>query len=158
QAGFTYQISDGIYFDVKAYELAGHQYGQLSNLDQVKEGARVEPNKDKKDPRDFALWKFSYPQGRDFHTSQDDPKTRRHMEWPSPWGLGFPGWHIECSAMSTKYLGEQFDIHLGGEDLRSTHHPNEIAQAEAVTGKQFVTYWLHGAFLQVDGGRMGKSL
>lgn len=146
QVGFTYRISDGIYFDVQAYESAGHNYGQLSTLDQVKAGARVEPNPEKKHPRDFALWKFS------------PTEEKRQMEWDSPWGVGFPGWHIECSAMSMKYLGKQFDIHLGGEDLRSTHHPNEIAQAEAVTGKQFVRYWLHGAFLLVDGGRMGKSL
>jgi cysteinyl-tRNA synthetase len=145
--GFTYKISDGIYFDVAKYEQAGNKYGGLSNLDQIKEGARIEPNPEKKDPRDFALWKFS-------------PKdTKRQMEWESPWGVGFPGWHIECSAMSIKYLGEQIDIHIGGEDLRSTHHPNEIAQSECATGKKpFVKYWLHCAFLQVDGGRMGKSL
>lgn len=159
KAGFTYTIEDGVYFDVKAYETAGHTYGKLSTIDQVKAGARVEPNPDKRDPRDFALWKFSYPHGRAFDSSKDNPSAQRHMEWPSPWGVGFPGWHIECSAMSMKYLGERFDIHVGGEDLRSTHHPNEIAQAEAATGKQpFVAYWLHGAFLQVDGGRMGKSL
>lgn len=145
--GFAYQTSDGIYFDTKAYEAAGNVYGELSNLHEIREGARVEPNPEKRDPRDFALWKFS------------PPGERRHMEWESPWGVGFPGWHIECSAMSCKYLGEQFDIHLGGEDLRSTHHPNEIAQAEAATGKKpFVKYWVHGAFLLVDGGRMGKSL
>ena len=80
------------------------------------------------------------------------------MEWESPWGIGFPGWHIECSAMSMKYLGESFDIHVGGEDLQSTHHPNEIAQSEAATDKPFVKYWIHGASLKVDGGRMGKSL
>ncbi len=147
KAGFTYQIDDGVYFDTKAYEEAGNKYGELSNIDQVKAGARVEPNVKKKDPRDFALWKFS-------------PKDKkRQMEWESPWGKGFPGWHIECSAMSRKYLGEQFEVHAGGEDLRSTHHPNEIAQAEAASGKKpFVKYWIHGAFLQVDGGRMGKSL
>jgi len=145
--GFTYKTSDGIYFDVIAYEKTGNKYGELSTLDVRKEGARVEPNPEKKDPRDFALWKFSYP------------KEKRHMEWDSPWGRGFPGWHIECSAMSMKYLGDQFDIHLGGEDLRSTHHPNEIAQSEAATDhKPFVKYWIHGAFLLVDGGRMGKSL
>jgi len=145
--GFTYKIDDGIYFDVSSYEAKGIKYGELSNLDQIKEGARVEPNPQKKDPRDFALWKFS-PNG---------PK--RDMEWNSPWGVGFPGWHIECSAMSMKYLGEQFDIHTGGEDLRSTHHPNEIAQSEGATAKvPFVKYWIHGAFLTVDGGRMGKSL
>lgn len=159
QAGFAYKISDGIYFDVDKYEATGHQYGQLSNLDKIKEGARVEENKEKHGPRDFALWKFSYPNGRNFDPQQDDPQTRRHMEWDSPWGLGFPGWHIECSAMSMKYLGDQFDIHVGGEDLRSTHHPNEIAQSECATNKSpFVKYWVHGAFLLVDGGRMGKSL
>jgi len=147
EAGFTYQIDDGVYFDTKAYEEAGNEYGELSNIDQVKVGARVEPNLQKRDPRDFALWKLS----------PEDEK--RQMEWESPWGKGFPGWHIECSAMSRKYLGEQFEVHAGGEDLKSTHHPNEIAQAEASSGKKpFVKYWVHGAFLQVDGGRMGKSL
>lgn len=145
--GLAYTISDGIYFDVAEYEKKGNKYGELSNLDQIKEGARVEVNEEKKDPRDFALWKFS-PKGN-----------KRDMEWESPWGLGFPGWHIECSAMSMKYLGEQFDLHLGGEDLKSTHHPNEIVQSEATTDKKpFVKYWMHGAFLLVDGGRMGKSV
>ncbi len=143
--GFAYKITDGIYFDTLAYEKAGNTYGELSNLDRTRE-ARVEENKEKRNERDFALWKFS-PVGE-----------KRHMEWESPWGVGFPGWHIECSAMSMKYLGEQFDLHLGGEDLKSTHHPNEIAQSEAVTGKKpFVKYWMHGAFLLVDGGKMGKS-
>jgi len=146
--GFVYRIADGIYFDTVKFESMGFKYGELSTLDQIKFGARLEPNPEKKDPRDFALWKFS-PEGG----------TRRQMEWQSPWGVGFPGWHIECSAMSTKYLGDQFDIHVGGEDLRSTHHPNEIAQAEGATGKHpFVKTWVHGAFLLVDGGRMGKSL
>ncbi|NMC35644.1 cysteine--tRNA ligase [Candidatus Beckwithbacteria bacterium] len=157
--GMTYRIDDGIYFDVGKYETEGNTYGELSNIDQVREGARVEPNPQKKDPRDFALWKFSYPKGRSFDQAQDDVASRRHMEWDSPWGVGFPGWHIECSAMSRKHLGDQFDIHIGGEDLRSTHHPNEVAQSECATGKKpFVKYWMHGAFLQVDGGRMGKSL
>ncbi len=145
--GLAYTISDGIYFDTKAYESAGFIYGELSNLESIKEGARVEINPEKKNPRDFALWKFS-PKGE-----------KRDMEWESPWGIGFPGWHIECSAMSEKYLGEQFDIHLGGEDLKSTHHPNEIAQSQGASGKKpFVKYWIHGAFLQVAGGKMGKSL
>lgn len=146
--GLTYQITDGIYFDTVAYETkSGEKYGVLSTLDEIKEGARVEVNPEKKNARDFALWKFT-PNG-----------TRRDMEWESPWGMGFPGWHIECSAMSMKYLSTQFDIHAGGEDLRSTHHPNEIAQSEGATGKiPFVKYWIHGAFLTVDGGRMGKSL
>jgi len=146
EKGFTYKITDGIYFDTAAYEKAGYKYGELSTLDEIKFGARLEPNQEKRDPRDFALWKFS------------PTDEKRQMEWESPWGVGFPGWHIECSAMSTKYLGDQFDIHLGGEDLRSTHHPNEIAQAEGATGhKPFVKYWIHGAFILVDGGRMGKS-
>lgn len=145
---FTYKIIDGIYFDTVKFEAMGFKYGELSNLDEMKKGARLEPNPEKKNPRDFALWKFSQSDG-----------TKRQMEWQSPWGVGFPGWHIECSAMSTKYLGDQFDIHVGGEDLRSTHHPNEIAQSEGATGKRpFVTTWVHGAFLLVDGGRMGKSL
>jgi len=147
KAGFTYKTSDGIYFDIEAYEKRGHKYGELSNIDEAKAGARVEENMEKRDPRDFALWKFS-PEDKN-----------RDMEWESPWGKGFPGWHIECSAMSQKYLGNQFDIHTGGEDLRSTHHPNEIAQSETACGcSPFVKYWLHGAFLLVNGGRMGKSL
>jgi len=145
--GLTYKISDGIYFDTQAYLKVGRRFSPLSTLDKIKEGARVARNPEKKNPRDFSLWRFS-PKGK-----------KREMEWQSPWGIGFPGWHIECSAMSIKYLGEQFDIHLGGEDLRSTHHPNEILQSEAATGKKpFVKYWLHGAFIKVDGGRMGKSL
>lgn len=143
----TYKIDDGIYFNTVAFEQKGYKYGELSNLDKIKAGARVEFNQQKKNPRDFALWKFS-------------PKDeKRDMEWESPWGVGFPGWHIECSAMSMNYLGEQFDIHVGGEDLKSTHHPNEIAQSEGATDKApFVKCWMHGAFLQVDGGKMGKSL
>lgn len=149
--GFTYKITDGIYFDTVKFEAMGFKYGELSNLDEMKKGARLEPNPEKKNPRDFALWKFS--------PSASSGQVRRQMEWQSPWGVGFPGWHIECSAMSTKYLGDQFDIHVGGEDLRSTHHPNEIAQTEGATGKHpFVTTWVHGAFLLVDSGRMGKSL
>lgn len=145
--GLTYKIADGIYFDTVKYEQNGSKYGELSTIDEVRAGARVEPNPEKRNPRDFALWKLS------------PANEKRQMEWDSPWGKGFPGWHIECSAMSMKYLGEQFDLHMGGEDLRSTHHPNEIAQAEGATGKKpFVKYWLHGAFLLVDGGRMGKSL
>lgn len=142
EKGFAYKISDGIYFDTRKFP----RYGELSTLREINEGARVEINPQKRNPRDFALWKFS-PKGE-----------KRQMEWESPWGIGFPGWHIECSAMAMKYLGETFDIHVGGEDLRSTHHPNEMAQSEAATGKTFVKYWVHGAFLLVDGGRMSKSL
>ena len=147
KAGFTYTITDGVYFDTVAYEAAGHTYGKLSSLEEIKEGARIPKNKEKKNPRDFALWKFNPTVGE------------REMEWTSPWGMGFPGWHIECSAMASKYLGDQFDIHLGGEDLRATHHPNEIAQSEAACGcSPFVKYWLHSGFLLIDGGRMGKSI
>ena len=147
--GLTYKTSDGIYFNVKKYEDEGNTYGELSNIDQIRiEGQRIAENVEKRDKRDFALWKF-------FATGQK----RHNMQWKSPWGEGYPGWHIECSAMSMKYLGPQFDIHIGGEDLKSTHHPNEIAQSESATGcKPFVKYWMHGAFLTVDGGRMGKSL
>ena len=144
--GYTYQTSDGVYFNTSKFKA----YGKLSNLDEIKEGARVEVNLEKKNPRDFALWKLS--------PSVTSEQTQRHMEWDSPWGKGFPGWHIECSAMSMKYLGESFDIHVGGMDLKSTHHPNEIAQSEAVTGKTFVNYWVHGAFVLVDNKRMSKSL
>lgn len=142
--GYTYEISDGIYFDTSKMP----DYGKLSSLDEIKAGARVEINPEKRNQRDFALWKFS---------PSADSGSKRQMEWKSPWGKGFPGWHIECSAMSMKYLGESFDIHTGGIDLKETHHPNEIAQAEAVTGKEFVKYWMHGAFILVNGERMSKS-
>ncbi|MBU4098258.1 cysteine--tRNA ligase [Patescibacteria group bacterium] len=160
--GYAYQISDGVYFDTSRFK----DYGKLSDMDQIREGVRVEVNPEKRNPRDFALWKFSYPEGRSFDSAlrqaqgvaQDDIASRRQMEWESPWGVGFPGWHIECSAMGMKYLGESFDIHAGGIDLKQTHHPNEIAQAEAATGKQFVKYWVHSAFVLVAGERMSKSL
>lgn len=142
---FTYQTTDGVYFDTAKIK----NYGHLAklNIQGLKEGYRVKKNSEKKNMTDFALWKFS-------------PKDeRRDMEWPSPWGVGFPGWHIECSAMIFKELGEQIDIHGGGVDLIPTHHTNEIAQSEAISGKSpFVRYWLHGEFLLIDGGRMGKSL
>jgi cysteinyl-tRNA synthetase len=149
--GFFYKTEDGIYFDVIAFEKDGNKYGELSNLQDIKAGARVDVIEGKKDPRDFALWKFS--------PKSFDSAGKRQMEWDSPWGVGFPGWHIECSAMSMKYLGEQFDIHTGGEDHISTHHPNEIAQSEAATGKKpFAKYWFHTAFLLIDGVKMSKSL
>lgn len=141
EKGFTYQTSDGIYFDTTKLS----DYGKLSNLDQIDEGARIEANPEKKNPRDFALWKFS------------PTDEQRQMEWESPWGVGFPGWHIECSAMAMKYLGPSFDIHVGGIDLRETHHPNEIAQSEAATGQKFANFWVHGAFILVQGERMSKS-
>lgn len=143
EQGYTYIISDGVYFDTSKLK----DYGKLSTLDRKDEGvARVEANPEKRNPRDFALWKFS-------------PKDeKRQMEWKSPWGKGFPGWHIECSAMSMKYLGESIDIHTGGVDHISVHHTNEVAQSEAATHKKFVDYWVHTAFMLVSGQKMSKSL
>lgn len=142
--GFTYKIDDGVYFDTSKAK----DYGKLAgtDIDAIKEGARIEPNPQKKNPTDFALWKLS------------NIEEHRWQEWDSPWGLGFPGWHLECSAMIKAELGDTIDIHVGGEDLKMIHHPNEIAQSECAWGKDFVKYWVHGTFLQVDGGRMGKSL
>jgi cysteinyl-tRNA synthetase len=143
EQGYTYITSDGVYFDTSKLK----DYGKLSTLDQIKTGiARVDVNPEKRNPRDFALWKFS-------------PKDeKRQMEWKSPWGKGFPGWHIECSAMSMKYLGESMDIHTGGVDHISVHHTNEIAQSEAATHKKFVNFWVHTAFMLVAGQKMSKSL
>jgi cysteinyl-tRNA synthetase len=144
EKGYTYRTSDGIYFDTLKFP----DYARLSNrnLDALLEGARVERNPEKRNPTDFALWKFS-PEG-----------ARRQMEWESPWGIGFPGWHIECSAMSMKFLGDHLDIHCGGADHIDVHHTNEIAQSEAATGKPFFRFWMHGAFLQITGGKkMAKS-
>ncbi len=140
--GYTYQTSDGIYFDTSKFK----NYGKLAklNMQELKAGARVEM-REKKNNTDFALWKFSEKPGV------------RQQEWESPWGLGFPGWHIECSAMSIKYLGEHFDIHTGGEDHVPVHHTNEIAQSECATGKKFVNYWLHSAFLNFKGEKVSKS-
>lgn len=144
--GFAYTIDDGIYFDTSKFFTYGALTGQ--NLEELKVGARVEPNPQKKNPTDFALWKFSPPAGG----------AKRDMEWSSPWGTGFPGWHIECSAMSRKHLGDQIDIHTGGADLIPIHHTNEIAQSEATSGKTpFVKYWVHGQFIMVDGQKMSKS-
>lgn len=167
--GYAYEISDGIYFDTSKFK----DYGKIARLDiqGQKEGARVEANPEKRNHTDFALWKFSYTSGRSFDSAQDDAAKRRQMEWESPWGIGFPGWHIECSAMSLKYLGDTYDasgifhgehsrtidIHCGGIDHLTVHHPNEIAQSEAATGKLFVKYWLHGEFMVIDEKRMGKS-
>lgn len=143
--GFTYKTDDGIYFNtsnVSDYTKLSHQ-----NLEKLKEGARVEINNQKKNSTDFALWKFS-PENE-----------KRQMEWNSPWGIGFPGWHIECSAMSVKHLGEHFDIHCGGIDAIDLHHTNEIAQTESATGiKPWVNYWIHGEHLILeDGKKMSKS-
>ena len=141
--GFTYIIDDGVYFDTSKVK----NYGKLAklNIKGLRAGARIEMVPGKRSITDFALWKFS-PTGK-----------KRDMEWDSPWGKGFPGWHIECSAMSMKYLGEHFDVHTGGIDHIPVHHTNEIAQSESATGKKFVNYWLHGAFLELKEARMGKS-
>lgn len=143
--GMTYQTRDGVYFDTTK----AHNYTELSGkkLEDLLVGARVEPNADKKHPADFALWKFSPKDG-----------LRRQMEWESPWGVGFPGWHIECSAMSTKYLGQPFDIHTGGVDLIFPHHTNEIAQSYSAYQKPLANFWLHNEFMMVDGQKMSKSL
>jgi cysteinyl-tRNA synthetase len=143
--GYTYKTSDGIYFDVSKFPKYGELAGQ--SLEEKEAGARVEVNPEKRHPADFALWKFSPMEGA----------KRRQMEWQSPWGIGFPGWHIECSAMSTKYLGQPFDIHCGGVDHIYTHHPNEIAQSEAAEGVKMANFWLHGEFMTVESRRMGKS-
>ena len=146
--GFAYDTPEAVYFDVTKFNKYGEAFGQ--KLEDKKVGVRTEvkTGEHKKHPADFALW-FKRVGRFENHT----------MHWESPWGDGFPGWHIECSAMSMKYLGEQFDIHTGGEDHLSIHHPNEIAQAEAATGKiPFVNYWMHTAFLMVDGKKMSKSL
>jgi len=142
--GYTYKTSDGIYFDTAKLDSYGRLGGQ--SLEEKEAGARVEVNPEKRQATDFALWKFS-------------PKDqKRDMEWKSPWGTGFPGWHIECSAMSEKYLGAPFDIHTGGIDHIPVHHENEIAQTLGARGSHLANYWLHNAFLNVDGGKMSKSL
>lgn len=142
--GYTYRTRDGVYFDTSKLS----DYGVLGghSREGFKAGARVSEG-DKRRPTDFALWKFA------------PGPTQRQMEWPSPWGVGFPGWHIECSAMSQHYLGNFIDIHTGGIDHIAIHHSNEIAQSESATGcKPFVNYWMHGEFLEVtDGQRMAKS-
>jgi cysteinyl-tRNA synthetase len=142
--GFTYKITDGVYYDTSKFP----KYADFAGLDLAdqKEGARVKINPEKRNPSDFALWKFS---------TKDH---KRDMEWESPWGIGFPGWHLECSAMAMKYLGETIDIHTGGIDHIPVHHTNEIAQSEAATGKRFANYWLHNNFLLIDGTKISKSL
>jgi cysteinyl-tRNA synthetase len=139
--GLAYQAGGDVYFAVGKWP----EYGKLSHRDlsELQAGARVEVNPDKRDPLDFALWKGAKP---------GEPT------WDSPWGPGRPGWHIECSAMSSKYLGRGFDIHGGGEDLIFPHHENEIAQSEGATGEPFARYWLHNAFLELKGEKMAKSL
>jgi cysteinyl-tRNA synthetase len=140
--GYTYRTSDGIYFDTSKQP----GYGHLARLDKagLEAGKRIDQG-EKKSPTDFALWKFS------------PPGEKRQMEWESPWGKGFPGWHIECSAMAQKYLGDYFDIHCGGEDHLPVHHTNEIAQTEARVGTRLANFWMHGYFLLANDAKMAKS-
>ena len=142
QKGYTYKIDDGIYFDTAKFP----EYGQLSNMPQEEDvsQSRIGVNAQKHNSKDFALWKFV---------------DQSHiMKWDSPWGVGCPGWHIECSAMGLKYLGDRFDIHTGGEDHYYIHHENEIAQSDCAVGHKVVKTWMHCAFLLVDGSKMSKSL
>jgi len=138
EKGYTYKTSDGVYFDISKFST----YGRLGKIDinALQEGARVEVNSEKKHPADFAVWKNG------------------ELGWDSVWGKGFPGWHIECSAMAFATLGKQIDIHTGGVDLMGTHHNGEIAQCEAATGKRFSQYWMHNEHIQIDDGKIGKSL
>jgi cysteinyl-tRNA synthetase len=142
EKGFAYEVNGSVYFDVSKFP----DYGKLSgrNVEEMLAGARVEVSPDKRNPVDFALWKKAEP--------------NHIMQWPSPWGLGYPGWHLECSAMSTKYLGQPFDIHGGGMENKFPHHECEIAQSEAASGVPFVHYWVHNNMVTVDGQKMGKSL
>src|SRR5210317_1114449 len=143
--GYAYEINDSVYFDVKKFN-EDYEYGKLSGRkleDMISNTRELAAQDEKKNPQDFALWKKAEPQ--------------HIMRWPSPWGDGFPGWHLECTAMSTKYLGETFDVHGGGMDLKFPHHECEIAQAEASKGKSPVNYWLHTNMLTLNGKKMSKS-
>jgi cysteinyl-tRNA synthetase len=142
ERGFAYEANGSVYFDVRHFA----QYGKLSHrtLDEMNPGVRIEVKSEKRHPADFALWKHAEP--------------GHILRWSSPWGEGFPGWHLECSAMAMKYLGESFDIHGGGLENQFPHHECEIAQSEGATGKPFVKYWLHNNMVTVDGKKMGKSL
>ncbi|MCD2501794.1 cysteine--tRNA ligase [Clostridium sp. NSJ-145] len=139
--GYAYAVDGDVYFRTKKFEAYGQLIGQ--NLDDLQAGARINVDERKEDPMDFAIWKAQKP---------GEPA------WESPWGLGRPGWHIECSCMAKKLLGDTIDIHAGGMDLTFPHHENEIAQSEALTGKKFANYWLHAAFLNVNNQKMSKSL
>ncbi len=154
--GYTYTISDGVYYDTSKFE--GYAAFARLDLEGQQAGARVEFNSEKRNPTDFAVWKFSPP------ATDAAGEKRRDMEWESPFGgpdgkgTGFPGWHIECSAMSMKYLGETLDIHTGGIDHIPVHHTNEIAQSEAATGKRFANHWMHSNHVMVNGEKISKSL
>lgn len=139
---FAYEINGSVYFDVSKDK----EYGKLSgrNTEEAESGTRVEVKSEKRHPNDFALWKKAAPE--------------HIMQWPSPWGIGFPGWHVECSAMSMKYLGQTIDIHGGGMDNQFPHHECEIAQSECATGKQFVKYWIHNNLVTANGQKMSKSI
>jgi len=142
EKGYAYEVNGSVYFDVTKFK----DYGKLSgrNIEEMIAGARVEVSPDKKNPADFALWKKAEP--------------NHIMQWPSPWSMGYPGWHLECSVMSMKYLGKTIDIHGGGLENQFPHHECEIAQSEAANGVQFVRYWVHNNMVTVDGQKMGKSL
>jgi cysteinyl-tRNA synthetase len=146
EKGYTYTLRDGVYFDTKMFK----NYGALGgiNKEDVEAISRIGNNKYKHRQQDFALWKFS----------KTKTVSGKELGWDSPWGVGFPGWHIECSAMSTQYLGKQFDIHTGGIDHVAIHHNNEIAQTEAVTGKKFVNYWLHNGHIVIESKKISKSI
>ncbi len=146
EKGYAYESNGSVYFDVRAYNEKGGNYGELSkrNIDELMASTReLDGQDEKKNPQDFALWKNASPE--------------HIMKWPSPWGEGFPGWHLECTAMSTKYLGEKFDIHGGGMDLKFPHHECEIAQGTACNGTSPVNYWMHANMLTMNGQRMSKS-
>jgi cysteinyl-tRNA synthetase len=139
--GYAYEVDGDVYYSTRKFP----DYGKLSkqNIEDLESGARIEVEEKKQDPLDFALWKAQ--------------KTEDELAWKSPWGMGRPGWHIECSVMSTKYLGETIDIHAGGQDLTFPHHENEIAQTEAQTGKPFANYWMHNGYITIDNEKMSKS-
>ncbi|MEG0291890.1 MAG: cysteine--tRNA ligase [Anaerovoracaceae bacterium] len=142
EKGFAYEVDGDVYFSTRKFE----EYGKLSkqDIDELEAGARIMIEEKKKDPLDFALWKAR--------------KEESEIAWESPWGMGRPGWHIECSAMSKRYLGETIDIHAGGQDLTFPHHENEIAQSEAHNGKPFAHYWMHNGYITIDNQKMSKSL
>jgi cysteinyl-tRNA synthetase len=145
--GMAYEAAGSVYFDINAYNAKGHNYGKLSGRileDLLTETRELDGQSEKRNPLDFAIWKKAAPE--------------HIMQWPSPWGMGFPGWHLECSCMSAKYLGNSFDIHGGGMDLKFPHHECEIAQGKALSGQEPVRYWMHSNMLTVNGQKMSKSL